>query len=87
MADKFNSNDGVTGPSRNPYPVVPNDGAALDPVPKALRVGTGGTIVLRGVDASVDVTLQNVANGETIDIRALYVRATGTTASGIVALA
>lgn len=88
MSDKFaNDSDAVAAPSRSPFAVVPHDVNPLPVLPKALRVGQGGTLVLRGVDVTQDVTLLNVANGEVIDIRASHVRATGTTCTGIVALA
>ncbi|MEZ5656801.1 MAG: hypothetical protein R3E04_13125 [Sphingobium sp.] len=56
-------------------------------IPKALYVGTGGTVILRGVDSAADVTFKNVANGQILDVQAQFVRATGTTATDIVALA
>ena len=56
-------------------------------MPKALYVGTGGDIVLRGVGFTSDVTFRNVASGQILDVRASHVRATGTTAADIVALA
>ncbi len=88
MSDKFsNDPDDAKAPSRLPYEVVPSDTVALPVLPKALRVGNGGTLVLRGVDSEFDVTLLNVASGETFDIRASHVRSTGTTCTGIVALA
>ena len=49
--------------------------------------GTGGTLVVRGVDASADVTFRNVAAGQVLEVRARYIRATGTTAADLVALA
>lgn len=79
--------DSAGNPARAPYTVAPHDVNALPVLPKALYVGTGGTLVLRGVDGAADVTLKNVASGQVIDIRAQYVRATGTTAADIVALA
>lgn len=88
MADPFAAlNDSAATPSRAPYAVTPSDAAMLPMVPKALFVGTGGTIVLRGIDGASDVTFRNVASGQTIDVRAQFVRATGTTAADIVALA
>ena len=88
MSDAFKDfDDTILAPSRAPYAVTPNDVTALPIVPKALYVGTGGTIVLCGETASADVTFVNVANGQVLDVRAAYVRATGTTASNIVALA
>lgn len=74
-------------PATAPYAVTPHDSNELTILPKALYVGTGGTLVLRGATGTGDVTLKNVANGQVIDIRAQYVRATGTTAADIVALA
>ena len=79
--------DNASFSARAPFAVVPHDSNALPIVPKALYVGTGGHVVLRGVDSSVDVAFRNVASGQVIDVRALYVRAAGTTASDIVALA
>lgn len=88
MSDPFASRgSSVMSPSRNPFSVTPHDTNPLSVIPKAIRVGQGGTLVLRGVDASQDVTLINVANGEVVDIRASHIRATGTSCSAIVALA
>ncbi len=79
--------DNASGPSRVPFAVVPNDTDPLSVVPKALYVGTGGDVTLRGTGATGDVVFRNVASGQTIDVRASHVRATGTTAADIVALA
>ncbi len=86
--DQFDSyGDSVADPSRAPFAVVPHDTSPLAVVPKALFVGTGGTLVLRGLDSAADVTFKNLANGQILDVRASHVRATGTTAADIVALA
>lgn len=88
MADPYALlNDTVSAPSRAPFEVSAHDTNPLPVIPKALFVGTGGTIVLRGVDGGADVTLRNIASGQILDIRAQFVRATGTTATDIVALA
>lgn len=88
MADPFALwQDSISAPARRPFTITPHDSEPLAIVPKALRVGNGGTIVLRGIDAAADVTFVNVADGEVLDVRAEYVRATGTTATDIVALA
>jgi len=79
--------DSEFAPSRNPLTVTPHDTNELPIIPKALYVGTGGTVVLRGVDSAADVTFVNVADGQVLDVRPHYVRATGTTASDIVGLA
>lgn len=80
-------NDAPHMPSRAPFAVTPHDINELPTIPKALYIGTGGTLVLRGMDDGADVTFKNVASGQVIDVRARHVRATGTTASDIVGLA
>ncbi len=88
MLDPFQSaGDALLAPARAPFAITPSDATALPVLPKALYVGTGGTLVLRGIDAAVDVTLKNVAAGQLVDIRASHVRATGTTAADLVGLA
>lgn len=87
-ADRFDTmQDSLSSPSRAPFDVVPSDTVDLQPIPKALYVGTGGTVVIRGVGATADVTFKNVASGQVLDVRARLVKATGTTATDIVALA
>ena len=49
-------------------------------------VGGAGEIVLRALDSAVDVTIA-VQAGQLLPIRARFVRATGTTATGLVSLA
>jgi hypothetical protein len=88
MPDQFVAfADSPSAPSRAPFTLTPNDSAALASIPKAIYVGTGGSIVLRGIDGVADVTFVNVPSGATLDVRALFVRATGTTASNLVAFA
>lgn len=79
--------DAVCASSRAPFAVTPHDSDALPLIPKALYVGTGGHLALRGVDAAGDVVFRNVAAGQVLDVRAQFVRATGTTAADIVGLA
>lgn len=87
MADQFTTyGDSVSAPARDAVAVVPHDADALAEVPKALFVGTGGDIVMRGVSGSGDQLWKNVPDGTVLPFRALYVRATGTTASDILAL-
>ncbi|KQT34682.1 hypothetical protein ASG29_00490 [Sphingomonas sp. Leaf412] len=74
-------------PARDAVAVTPSDVVALPVVPRALYVGTGGTLVVRCIDSVADVTLKNVAAGQILDLRVGHVRATGTTAADIVALA
>ena len=79
--------DAPAAPSRAPFAITPHDTAALTTIPKALYVGTGGTLVLRGVEGTADVTFRNVANGQVLDVCAHYIRLTGTTAADIIGLA
>lgn len=81
------SSDTAYSPATAPFAVAPSDTVALSVIPKALYVGTAGDVVVRGVSATADVTFRNVGAGQIIDVRASYVRATGTTAADIVALA
>ncbi|MFC0205262.1 spike base protein, RCAP_Rcc01079 family [Novosphingobium soli] len=85
MQDPFETHaDAAFAPSRAPFAVVPSDTEALSRVPKGLFVGTGGDVVLRGIDAAADVTYRNLPDASYLAVRALYVRATGTSAADIV---
>lgn len=86
MSDPFETHSDVAfAPSRAPYPIAPSDTAALIVVPKGIYVGTGGDVVLRGVDSDADVTYRNLPDASYIAVRARYVRASGTTAAELVA--
>ena len=85
--DTFNRySDSPSAPARQAYAIVPHDGNTIEPLPKALFVGTAGILTLRAADSSTDVTI-SVAAGTLLPIRASHVRAAGTTASDIVGLA
>jgi hypothetical protein len=87
MNDRFDLYaDSVTAPATRAVAVAPSDSDPLPFVPKGLYVATGGTIVLRGSQDTADSTWKNVPNGAVLPIRASHVRATGTSASGILAL-
>lgn len=85
MADPLaHLTDSTIAPSRAPFAVTPHDVNELPILPKALYVGTGGDVVVRGVDAAADVTYRNVPAGAYLMVRAAFVRATGTTAAHII---
>lgn len=87
MLDPFqNFGDSAADPARRAFAVTPSDSVALTQLPKALLIGGAGLIVLRPIDSIADVTI-SVAAGQIVPIRASHVRAAGTTATGIVALA
>lgn len=84
--DRFDTAlDTVSSPARDAYLVAPHDSARLPRLPKALLIGSAGTLTLRPVDAAADVTIAAAA-GQMIPIRASHVRASGTSAGQIVAL-
>lgn len=88
MSDKFASfAQSPNTPSEQAFAVTPDDQSALSTVPKYLYVGNGGHVTLRTVDSAADVVFRNVPSGGYLYVRASHVRASGTTASGIVACA
>lgn len=86
--DNFGSAlDSLIAPARNCFSITPNDVATLAALPKAIYIGSGGNIAIRAVDSAQDVTFMNVASGTILDVRAMHIRATGTTASNLIGLA
>jgi len=86
-SDRFSHHsDSPIAPSRHAFAVTPGDALPLSPIPKALFVGGAGTLTLRAIDSTADVTFI-VQAGQILPVRAAYVRASGTSASGLVALA
>jgi hypothetical protein len=86
MSDKFaHQSDSANSPSRDVFALVPSDTALLSPIPKGIYVGSGGDVTLRAVDSQADATYRNLADASYIAVRAIYVRASGTTASNLVA--
>ena len=77
--------DTLSSSSLAPVEITPNDNADLVSIPKALWIGIGGDVRLRGVNGQ-SVTFPNVPDGFILPVRARTVYATGTTASGIIAL-
>lgn len=87
MADQFQYvADQVSAPATRVGVVTPSDAAPLADVPKALWVGTGGDLTVRGAGGGADAVLRNVPAGSVVPVRAQFVRATGTTVADIVAL-
>lgn len=74
-------------PARTAFAIVPHDVNELATLPRAIYVGTGGTIALRAADSAADTVFKNLSNGQILDVRAQFVRATGTTAADLVGLA
>lgn len=88
MSDRFDSLlDTPSQPARHAFAITPHATNEVDPLPKAVFVGTGGHIVGRPVGSAADVTFKNLANGQILDVRFQYIRASGTTAADLVGLA
>jgi hypothetical protein len=88
MNDGFaTSADAVYAPGTASFAIVPSDTTPLPTLPKAIYVGTGGRIAMRGSGDAVPATWLNVPSGSLIPFRAAYVQATGTTAADILGIA
>jgi hypothetical protein len=66
--------------------VAPSDTDPLPSVAKALYVGIGGDIAMRGVADGANTLWRNVPDGAILPFRASHVRATRTTAFAILLL-
>jgi hypothetical protein len=84
--DKFANFDDQTSPARKVYVITPHASNEVDPIPKAIRADSAGTITFRAVDSTSDVVM-TFAAGEQLDVRVQYVRVTGTTVALIHGLA
>lgn len=86
MSDAFSTHaDSVFSPARRLRAVTPSDSTDLTAgIAKALLIGVGGTISVIAADDTAAVTLTVEAG--ILPVRVKRVRATGTTATSIVAL-
>ena len=75
----------LTSPATSAFAVVPSDTAPLTAITRALYVGQGGDISVEMQNGQI-VTYQNVQSGSILALRTIKIRASGTTASGIVAM-
>ncbi len=78
--------DAPYAPATRAGAVTPDDINPLTDIPKGLYVGTGGTIVMRGINGTSDQSWKNVPSGAVLPFRVQYVRATGTSAADILAI-
>lgn len=85
MADKFaNHHTGLESPATSLAAVTPDDGNDLPWVTRAISVATSGMVRVTTTDGSQGEIF--VAAGVPFPIRAARIWATGTTATGLVAL-
>ena len=85
-ASAYRHPEGAISSSRHQVAITPHDSNEITIQLKGLRFNGAGTVAMRGKDSSVDVSYAVVA-GEVLDVDVAFVRATGTTATGIVGLA
>ena len=79
----FNS-DTPNAPAAQAFAIVPSNIVELPQPTKAIYVGTGGRETQRALRSSADVVYRNVSAGSYLTVRAVYVRATSTTAADLV---
>lgn len=86
MSDPFlNTHPSLTAPATGGFAVTPSDVAALSTVCRALYVGSGGHLAVRMLSGET-LTLPDVPSGSLLPLRVSHVLATGTAATGLVAL-
>lgn len=87
MPTDLNSTDqpGLVGPCEFGAAITPNDSTDLTVTSRAIYVGGGGDIALITKGGST-ITLAGAAAGSVIPIRAVRIKATGTTATSLVAI-
>ena len=73
---------GKESPADKHFAITPSDSADLAILPRALRIGVAGDVAVTDLEG-VDVIYTCVA-GELLLFRAVRVKATGTTATGII---
>lgn len=87
MERAFTAKETAESPARNSYPVTPHDTNEIGTYePKGLWVGSGGTLVGRLMGDTADRTFTNIGNGSYLPFKFRIIKATGTTASDLVAL-
>ncbi|MBB3967061.1 spike base protein, RCAP_Rcc01079 family [Rhizobium metallidurans] len=86
MSDRFASHTpSLTGPASTGFAITPDDTLALPETTRALYVGFGGSVAVEMASGAV-LTFQGVADGALLPLRVARVRASGTTASGVIGL-
>ncbi|MCB2095410.1 MAG: hypothetical protein H6901_09685 [Rhodobacteraceae bacterium] len=84
--DKFSDYPtSLTAPARDAAAVTPDDATDLPVLPRAIYIGQTGDVSAR-LAGGQSVVFENVQGGSLLPARAVGINATGTTATGIVAL-
>lgn len=75
----------LTSPATHAIAIVPNDTVPISVVTRAVYVGQTGDVSVEMQSGQI-VTYENVQGGTILAIRALKVRQTGSTATGLIAM-
>jgi hypothetical protein len=82
-----NAKDSAESPAKNSFAITPHASNEVGTyIPRAIYVGGGGTLAMRLAGDTADVSWIGVPAGCVIPVRPLYIRATGTTCTGIIGL-
>lgn len=68
------------------FPIVPSDTIPITPRPRAIYIGVSGDVIMRGENDVADVTFTAMNSGVIYDLSPSYIRATNTTATGIIGI-
>lgn len=82
----FDSPGGLAGPASNAFAITPNDGTDLTFTTRAIYVGGAGAVAVDLAKSGTNITFSGIPAGTVLPIAVNRVRATGTTATGIVGL-
>lgn len=83
--DNFsNLQPGLNAPASSGFAITPHDTNELTRVPRAIYIGTGGTLV--ATVGGTDLTFKNLPSGSMLSVRASKVKATNTTATDLIGL-
>lgn len=86
MPDDFAAHQpGLTAPAAQAQAITPTDGAVLPKIPRAVYVGASGSLSVVMLSGEA-VTFPLVQAGMIYPLRLRQVQATGTTATGLIAL-
>lgn len=85
FARQFPDSASMLAPSRDYFAITPSNTVAFTFKCRAIRVGTAGDVVAVREDGTA-VTFKNCYAGEVLDIVAMRVNVTGTTAADMVGL-
>ena len=75
----------LTSPAAHAIAIIPNDTVPMAVVTRAVYVGQTGDVSVEMQSGQI-VTYENVQGGTILAIRALKIRQTGSTATGLIAM-